>query len=268
MSITSEYLYDHVTPNVLMEDMSFSEEAPRPGERLPVFDLQEVDGGRIRSSDYKGRKPLLIIMGSLTCPMTYSSNPRLKELYNAYGARVGFVMLHVREAHPGEATRQTHTMQEKMEHARELQRRDHLPWPIAVDDLAGSVHQKFDKKPNAVFLADKTGTIIYRGLWAGDDRGLEQALAAAARGAWPEETESQRRLKPMSMGVGVMQELTSDSGPGAVRDLWRSAPPMAAMAWLASLYRPLPPQWRTAAAAATVGAAALLIGSAARRRRR
>jgi hypothetical protein len=35
---------------------------------------------------------------------------------------------------------------------------------------------------------------------------------------------------------------------------------MAAMAWLADLYRPLPPRWRVAAAAATVGIGVAIVG--------
>jgi len=163
MTSATEYLYDHVTQKVLMEDMSFGARAPRPGERLPQFDLPSVDGGRVRSTDFVGRKPLLLITASYSCPMTASSNPILKDFFDEFG---------------------------------------------------------------------------------------------------------RRRLAPMAMGVGKMREMTRPSGPRAERDLWRVAPPMAAMAWLADLYRPLSPKWRTIAAAAILGAAVSAIVSAGRRRGR
>ncbi len=267
MSAATTYVYDHVSRSVLMQDMAFRDDAPRPGDPLPDFDLPDTDGGRVARSDFTGRKPLLLITGSLTCPMTASSNPVLKDLYHHYGSQIGFVMLHVREAHPGERFDQPNAYDEKIAHAKELKLRDRLPWRIAVDDPEGTVHRQLDEKPNAVYLADRDGRIVYRGLWAGDDVGLEQALESVARGEIPRQMESTRRLKPMAMGVGMMREMTQRSGPRAEADLWKAAPPMAAMAWLADLYRPLPPQWRTAAAAATVGAAAAVVIGAARRRR-
>lgn len=253
MTSTAEYIYDHVTRNVLMEDMSFSEDAPRPGERLPEFDLPTTDGGRIRSGDFSGKKPLLLITGSYSCPMTASSNPILKRLYQEFGADIEFLLLHVREAHPGEHRQQPRNISEKMEHARALQRRDRLPWPIAVDDTNGTVHRALDEKPNAVYLTDKRGVIVYRGLWAGDETGLAPALRCVAEGCTPRQQDSQRRFNAMAMGVGKMQEMVRQSGPRAEWDLWRSAPPMAAVAWLADLYSPLPPKWRTVAAVATIG---------------
>lgn len=267
MTSTSEYIYDHVSSKVLMEDMSFSDEAPRPGERLPDIDLPLAGGARIRSADLRGR-PVLLITGSYSCPMTASSNPILKRLYERFRSEIEFVMLHVREAHPGEDREQPRTFEEKVSHARALKQRDQLPWPIAVDDPEGTVHRVLDEKPNAVYLADQDGVIVYRGLWAGDEKGLAQALECVARGERPPEAESERRLIPMAMGVGKMREMTRQSGPRAEWDLWRSAPPMAAMARLADLYRPLPPRWRTFAAAATVVMVMSAIIAAARKNQR
>lgn len=250
----SDYVYEHVTSYVLSRDMNFGGDAPRPGERLPEFDLPTTDGRRFRTADVLGHKPLLLIMGSLTCPMTASSNPMLKELHAHFGDRIQFAMLHVREAHPGERREQPRSFDEKMQHARDLKRRDDLPWPVIVDDPDGRVHRAFDEKPNAAYLTDETGTIVFRALWAGDETGLRRALEHVARGERPSVPESRRRLAPMGRGIGMMREMTLRSGPRAQADLWRAAPPIAAVAWLADQYRPLPPLMRTVAAAATIAA--------------
>ncbi len=269
MTSTSDYIYDHVHASTLRKDMAFSAETPGPGDRLPVFDLPAAGGGRIRSSAITGNKPMLLITGSYTCPMTASSNSILKKLHRRYGGRVVFVMLHVREAHPGERFDQPHDMDAKIRNATALKRRDNLPWAVAVDDTAGTLHRQLDEKPNAVWLTDKEGTIMYRGLWAGDDEALEDALDAVAKGRVPRKRESSRRLKPMAAGIGVMREVTRQSGARAEADLWKAAPPMAVLARIADLYRPLPPQWRTAAAAATVGlAVTALVGLLTSTRRR
>lgn len=157
---------------------------------------------------------------------------------------------------------QAATTAEKREFARALKERDRLPWTVAVDGPDGSVHRSLDEKPNAAYLFDRDGTIVFRALWAGDIRGLGQALECVARGESPPQAESRRRLVPMSRGLGVMREMTRRAGPRAERDIWRAAPPMGAIAWVADLYRPLPPAWRTAAATATIGAVAAILAAA------
>lgn len=261
---TARYAYEHVSSDILSEDMQFGDSAPKPGDRLPEFDLPVVDGGQLRTSDLAGR-PVLLITGSFTCPMTASSNPILKQLHGRFGARIEFVTLYVREAHPGEHRDQARTAEEKNAAARALKERDDLPWRMIVDDPDGSLHRRLDKKPNAAYLADGNGSIVFRSLWAGDDRGLTQALEAVANGERPPEEESTRRLVPMARGVGTMREMTRRAGPRAQQDIWRAAPPMGVMAWLADQYRPLPPAWRTAAAAATIGVGVAVLATLAAR---
>lgn len=257
---TAQYAYEHVSSKILSEDMHFNEGAPKAGDRLPEFDLLTSDGGRLSTSDLSGR-PVLMVTGSFTCPMTASSNPILKDLHGRFGDAVRFVTLYVREAHPGERHDQARVVEEKREVARALKDRDQLPWTIAVDDPEGSVHRQLDEKPNAAYLVDDTGTVVFRSLWAGDARGLKQALTAAANGQQPPEEESTRRLVPMSRGIGTMREMTRRAGPRAQSDLWQAAPPIGVLAWIADQYRPLPPVWRTAAAAATIGVGVAMIAT-------
>ncbi|HEV7367829.1 hypothetical protein [Arenibaculum sp.] len=216
---TSGYVYEHVTSTVLSEDVSFGKDASGPGLHLPAFDPPSTDGGRIRSADHVGHRPLLLVTGSLTCPMTVSSKPVLKDLHEKFGSEIAFVMPHVREAHPGRRRDRPRSFEKKMERAWALKRRDRLPWPIAVDDSRGTVHRSRDEKPNAVCLADRGGVIVYRGPWAGDGKGLTQALESVAAGEIPKPQERRRRFTPMAMGLGVVREMARKSGPRAERDL-------------------------------------------------
>lgn len=254
----SGYVYEHVSSQVLIDDLSFRDGAPAPGDRLPTFDLPGVDGSRIASDEILAREPMLLITGSLTCPMTASSNPKLKRLHARFGDDVAFVMLHVREAHPGERHDQPGSLEEKIRHARALKRRDGLPWPIAVDTPDGGYHRRLDEKPNAAYLVDRGGRIVYRSLWAADDEGLAEAMDCLLHGEPLPQSQSTRRIGPMADGIAEMYDMIRRSGPRAQSDMWRAAPPMAAMAWLADLYRPLPARVRVAAAAATIGAGAAL----------
>jgi hypothetical protein len=263
-----DYLYDHVTSKVLGEDLDFGDDAPGPGDRLPGFDLPTATGERLRSRDVVGHEPLLLVFGSVTCPMTASSVPSLKRLHATFGDRIAFVMVYVREAHPGENFPQPRTLEQKLEHARSLIERDDIPWPVAIDDPDGTLHRAMDGKPNAAFLSDRSGEIVFRALWAGDEHSLRQALEAVARGERPPEPESRRRFVPMAKGMGEMREVLHQAGPRAERDIWRAAPPMGLTAWAANVFRPLPPQWRTFAALATFGVVCGAVGALLARRRR
>ena len=95
------YRFERLALPLVMRDMYFSKDDPGPGDRVPDFDLQTLDGGRFRSTDLGETGPALLIFGSYTCPVTDNAAPGLKELHGRFGDRVHFVMVNVREAHPG-----------------------------------------------------------------------------------------------------------------------------------------------------------------------
>jgi Iodothyronine deiodinase len=204
---------------------------------MPDFDLPTTDGGRIRKSDFVGRKPLLLAFGSVTCPMTVDADPKLKHLYDEFGGRVEFVLLYVREAHPGDRYPQPQSVEQKLAHARELEQRDRLPFPVAVDSIDGELHERLDPKPNAVYIMDMNGNVAFRSLWANDREGvLRKALEEITRGESPRRQRSGRMI-PMMRGVAHMDEMLEASGPTARRDVRRGAPPVYAMARMVRLFR-------------------------------
>jgi len=215
------------------------------GEQMPDFDLETTDGGHVRKADFVGVKPLLLSFGSVTCPMTIDANPKLKHLYEQFGEHIAFVSLYVREAHPGDRYPQPETEEQKIQFARELKERDHLPWPVAIDDIDGSLHRRLDPKPNAAYIMDTGGRVAFRMLWSNDREGvLRKALEQVAAGQTPAKEHS-GRMVPMMRGIAHMDEVLAMSGPTARRDVRRQAPPVYAMAKLAGLMRR--PRARTAA---------------------
>lgn len=188
--------------------------------------------------------------------MTESAGPALRRLQQRFEDRVAFVSLYVREAHPGSRFPQPRTMEEKASHARAYQRRDGVTWPIAVDDVEGTLHRALDPKPHSAYLVDARGIVAGRILWANHVRHLERALEALARGEAPGDDQS--KAVPMLRGLGRIDEVLAASGGYARADLAREAPPMFAMARLARAFGPLPPLGRgVAALASTLAAVAL-----------
>ncbi len=131
-----QYRFEHLAMSVVMRDMYFSKDEPGPGDRVPDFDLPVLGGGRFRSTDLGETGPALLIFGSYTCPVTDGAAPGLKELHGRFGDRIRFVMVDVREAHPGKAVPQPQTVDQKMAHAQLLRDIQGFRFDVAVDDIA------------------------------------------------------------------------------------------------------------------------------------
>ena len=111
-----------------------------PGCEAPDFDLPSTDGSRARLRDLQGQ-PVLLHLVSYTCPVTRGGMSTMRELHRLYGDRVRFVEMLVRQAHPGELHGAYRSYEDKVEEARAYGREDRTPWPVLVDDLAGTVQR-------------------------------------------------------------------------------------------------------------------------------
>ena len=256
------YAYRHFTTRLLLRDLRFGRAAPSAGDPLPRCELIGTRRERIWTTDYVGVRPVLLVFGSVTCPMTASAMPSLKRLHDEFGRSVAFVMVNVREAHPGEHYPQPETLDEKLEHAKALEDLYQIPWTVASDDIHGSLNRALDPKPNAAFLADVNGTIVFRSLWASDESALRRALESVVRGVEPPEPESRAMILPVSRAMGHVQDVTERAGPQVMRDLWRAGFPMALAGRLATVFAPLSRDARGVAAVVTLAfsALALLVG--------
>jgi hypothetical protein len=191
--------------------------------------------------------------------MTASAMPFLKQLHTEFGDRIGFIMINVREAHPGEHFRQPATMVEKLDHARALKQLYGILWTVATDNIEGSLHRALDPKPNSAFLTNKDGIIVFRSLWASDRNAMRQALESAVAGRRPDKPQSQALFGPVARAMGQVQEVMDRAGPQAVKDLWRAGLPMALAGRVATYFSPLSPDQRGVAAVLTLALGMLLI---------
>jgi hypothetical protein len=168
---------------MFLADLKFAKTAPKAGDTFPPFELVTTDGRCLINRDVFNDKPVLFVVGSITCPMTASSMPDVKKLYDELGGRIDFIMLQVREAHPGEYVPQPETMEEKLKHAQALKDFYDIQWTVAADNIDGDLHRALDPKPNSTFLADGDGTILFRSIWAGDmDAGFSHGGRACSFG--------------------------------------------------------------------------------------
>jgi AhpC/TSA family len=151
-----------------------------PGGEAPDFELQSTVGRQMRLRDLRGQ-PVLLHFVSYTCPVTRGGVYTMSELHRLYGDRVHFVEILVRQAHPGERHGAYRSFDEKLSDARAYKREEHLPWPVLVDDLAGTVQRGHGGLAAAVYLIDRLGVIRFCGTW-GQSPALREAFDALIAG--------------------------------------------------------------------------------------
>ena len=224
------YRFRRLALRTVLGDMCFEASAPRPGDPVPAFDLSTVDGGRIQSSDLPEISPILVVFGSLSCPMTDSALPGLLALHRRHGELFHFLLVNVREAHPGSSLPQPQTAEEKLARAQVLGELHALPFEVAVDDVDGTFHRAMSPKPNAAYLIGQDGRIAFRAHWANDTASLGRALEQMVTGRAPDPRQSGGLFVPMLRMLPDLAPVLDRAGAGAWRDMWRVMPQLAVAA--------------------------------------
>jgi thiol-disulfide isomerase/thioredoxin len=135
-----------------------------PGEQAPDFALMTTAGDELRLHDLRG-KPVLLHFVSYTCPVTRGAVVPMKQLHDRYGNQVTFVDIVVRQAHPGEHHDAYDSFVNKMADARDYQREEGITWPVAVDDVTGTVQRAYGSLAASIYLLDPRGRVAYYALW-------------------------------------------------------------------------------------------------------
>lgn len=184
-------------------------EGPHVGDTAPSFQLRTPRGDETVSIDTLiGEKPLVLVFGNFTCGPFRAFYPAVDALHQAYGDRVNFLMVYVREAHPddgwkmesneraGVAVPQPRSLEERAEVASQFCTRLDPTMRVVVDDVNDTVGHAYSGMPARLYLIDRDGCVAYksgRGPFGFKPAELEQAIAMnllEALPASPEKTEA------------------------------------------------------------------------------
>ncbi len=257
------YRIEHPSALDVLRDLHIPSADPGPGDHVPSFDLATVDGGRFASDQFDGHgRPVLLVFGSLTCPITESAGDGLVELHRTYGNSVRFVVVNVREAHPGEHTPQPTTIEAKTRHATRLREHHGMDFEVAVDDVDGTLHRAFGTRPSSAYLIDPAGVIVFRAHWSNLTGDLDAALAAVTSGRPIAKPAVGGTLRAMTKMTGHASTAFQSAGSGAMADTWRAAPPFAAMIAISRLFGFLPKNRRGVPTMLTMAAAMAVVVAA------
>ncbi len=148
---------------------------PSAGEQFKDSTLIDLDSGEpVKLSDFQG-KWVVLETGSSTCSMYTKNIPDMKGIEADY-PDVEFLVIYVREAHPGERLHQHRDFEEKLAAARLLKPRYGEHRRVLVDSHNGDFHRMYGMMPNILYVIRPDGTIHYRCNWATAEK-LREALA-------------------------------------------------------------------------------------------
>lgn len=92
---------------------------------------------------------------------------QLKAKYAPHG--VEFVVVYVREPHPGEPAyrkyEQPQTLEQRRQYAQELATTRQMKATVVVDTMNDEISERFGSLPNMVYVIDRQGTIAYSATW-------------------------------------------------------------------------------------------------------
>jgi len=154
------YNYTHFAP----EDYDFTRfDGPKPGTQYIDFEATTLDGKKVHLSDFLD-KPVVLETGSVTCPIYANASKRMLKLQQAF-PDMHFLLLYIREAHPGNHTHHHTSMEYKVEQAKRLHSVYNETRSILVDDLEGTAHTLYGSMPDMVYVIDTDGTVLFRANW-------------------------------------------------------------------------------------------------------
>jgi hypothetical protein len=97
-----------------------------------------------------------------------------------------FLDVFIHQAHSGEVRHRYTTFEQKLAGVQEYKEQEELPWPVLVDDLAGTMHEAYSRgMADPTFLIDADGRVAFYGMWTHAptlDRAISELLGNGGRG--------------------------------------------------------------------------------------
>ena len=136
---------------------------PRAGEKFIDIELFNFEGEAVPLSSFLD-KPLVIETGSVTCPMYAKCAPEMRKI-KADFPDINFVLVYVREAHPGNKIGEHRSLHQKISISKSVKTIYKDDRTVLIDNIKGEFHQLYGLLPNFIYVINKEGVILFRGDW-------------------------------------------------------------------------------------------------------
>jgi hypothetical protein len=191
-------------------------DGPEPGSHAPDARVHTLDGTEKNILDFDADF-LVLELGSITCPLFQGRRGAMGKNVAKY-PQAKFSILYVREAHPGSIHRGHKTQADKNANACALRDDDHEEREILIDDLDGTAHKAFGSFPNAMFIINRNGCVVYKNSW-NNTGATARALDNLVNG---KPAAGEAMFRPVRFDI-VLRTLRR-AGKGAASDFFKGLP--------------------------------------------
>jgi len=148
--------------------------APKVGDDAPNFKLEMHDGDKVvELSSLKGKKPVVLVFGSYTCPPFRHQAKALKALKERYGDVADFYVIYIKEAHAADSRRpipvrgdgaikEPTSLNERKAIASKCMAKLNIDVPCLVDDMNNTTDKAYNASPDRIYVVDEQGKIAVR----------------------------------------------------------------------------------------------------------
>lgn len=183
-------------PTEAGEDLAhFADAAPAVGDIAPDVSLTDLDGNPVRLSDFIGDRPVVLQLGSHTCPVYRYRRFDMAALKAEFADRVEFVTLYTTEAHPSGALSpyrdkewvtpinrltgvrwgQPGSLAARIVQASESTAALDTAGRVLVDGMDDAAWSAYGEAPSPAYVIDRSGRIALRQVWVKPE-GIRAAL--------------------------------------------------------------------------------------------
>ena len=163
----------------------FETTAPAEAMPAPDFRLTDIDGNEVTLTDLVREKPVVVQLGSYSCPVFRYRRFDVQKLQRDFAGRVDFVVIYTQEAHPYDAINpyedriwnplinkafgvnvaQHRTLEERRLQASATYEAVELDSRFLIDSMDNAVWRQYGAAPSAAYVLDAGGTIRLRQAW-------------------------------------------------------------------------------------------------------
>lgn len=177
---------------------TFTSIAPATGDPAPPFTLVDLNGDDVALNDLIG-EPLVLIVGSYTCPMFRFRQRWIRDLTEDYEGRANIVIIYATEIHPvgapspatgaewdvcanllgGVRLGQPSSLDARRERAMYAKDEMDLETLVLIDDMDNAVWDAYGRGGAPAYVIDGEGRIVHRRVWIEPDQirdALDQLL--------------------------------------------------------------------------------------------
>ncbi len=168
----------------------FKNEAPKVGDLAPNFIAYDEEGQKISLNEIIGGKPIVLHLGSHSCPVFRYRRFSMSSLHREFKGQVDFVFVYTQEAHPVGSNSpdndkewvttfnrlqrvlipQPETIQKRIELARWSKNELGIEYQMLIHSIDNNSWRKYGRAPIPGFIIDKNRKIVLSQAWLDPDK--------------------------------------------------------------------------------------------------